>query len=258
MWLFTWWTVALGVLCLLFAWWLLHDIGGTIRYVRELQDYFWDSLLIGSVVVRTEPLTVLAITNLETGTDRRTVYAYFDGWGRRIAERKYDEGRHRADEEWEREWEERYDETDEPEDERIWDDFWGQPRNVFERRKDEEATERAEIRGCQLCIVGDGDWRGRYRVGDRIPCSSMYGDRDEEVGIWRSMEILPLIWGTDNPADLRACVEAIDESEWCMLDELAPLTEGLETDVLYRIYWEPEGAPTKFRLEPIKDDDGEE
>ena len=68
------------------------------------------------------------------------------------------------------------------------------------------------------------------------------------------MNILPLVWGTDNTRDLQACIEAIDESEWRMLEELAPLSEGLDTDVLYRIYREPEGAPTKYRLVAMSED----
>ncbi len=256
--LLQWWTIPLGALALWFGGWLLYDIGCPIRYLNELETYFWDSLLIGSVVVRRDPLTVLGLTELETGTDKRTVYRYFDGQGNEISQELYAEKIGQAQAEWDRtldaEFERLYEEGKEEEADALWEDFWSQPQHTFSRKEDDEATERAKIWGCKLCVVGDGDWERRYKRGDRLPCSSIYGAQDHEVGIWRSMNILPLVWGTDNTRDLQACIEAIDESEWRMLEELAPLSEGLDTDVLYRIYREPEGAPTKYRMAAMSED----
>lgn len=253
--LLRWWTIALGVVSLAIAWFWLYDIKSPIDALRNLYELYWDSTLLGAVVVRTDPLTILGLVNLETGTGKRTVYRYFDGWDKEIAREEYEAGVARAEAEWERDWEEKYDEADEPEDDRIWDEFWGQPRNRFRREEDEEATDRAEIRGCRLRVVGDGDWN--YKLGDRIPCSSSYGPSDSEQGIWTYVDIFPLIWATNDSRDLRACNEAVSDFEWKMLDEIAPLVqeEDFSTDIMYRIFREPGGA---YRLEPIDDEEDED
>ncbi len=260
--LLRWWTITLGVLSLAIAWFWLYDIGQPIHALRSLYELYWDSTLLGSVVVRTDPLTVAGLVNLETGTDKRTVYRYFDGQGNEISQELYAEKTGQAQAEWDRtldaEWDRLYEEGKEEEADALWEDFWSQPQHTFSREEDEEATARAEIRGCRLRVVGDGDWN--YKLGDRIPCSSAYGPKDPELGIWTYVDIFPLIWATNNPHDLRACNEAVSEFEWEMLDDIAPLIQGPEfsTGEMYRIFREPEGAPTKYRLEPIDESEDED
>ncbi|MDE6499657.1 MAG: hypothetical protein K2K83_03000, partial [Rikenella sp.] len=104
--LLRWWTITLGVLSLAIAWFWLYDIGKPISALRNLYELYWDSSMLGSVVVRTEPLTILGLVNLETGTGKRTVYRYFDGRDKEITREEYEAEAARAEEEWDRDWQE--------------------------------------------------------------------------------------------------------------------------------------------------------
>lgn len=255
-WLGRWWTFALAGVVGVMALTSLVRVRALVRTLRVMGDCFWNSPLVGAVVVRREPLTALGLVRLgELETNRRWVSVYFDGRGQRISQEEYDEGRRRADEEWERVWKAKYDEAAYPEDERIWTDFWEDPRHVFEERR-EEAVDRKTVWGCQTVVVGDGDWERYSQRGNRIPCSSMYAERDEETGIWQEAVLLPLMWGTDNRRNLSECVDAISLAEWRMLEELAPLAEEMEADELYRIEREPEGTSVRFRLVRVADREG--
>lgn len=258
-WLLTWWGITLGVLvgaaAVAILWYqvaYLHYLYGGGRV-----GMYSRSLLIGAVVVREEPLTVLALSDIDSSDQE--YYRYFDG-EREISAEEYGAAWDRADQEWEEKWEDVFlklgedsPEAEEPwkspEAEELWESFWGPVRERYRKVKDPMAGEWA----CMLQVVGSGDWS--YRKGDRIPCSSGYGDIDDRREIWTTMEVLPLVWGTRNREDLERCIEAVPAYMWRLLELVAPEAEGLETGQLYRIHPQPEGAEARFRFEPITPED---
>ncbi len=193
---------------------------------------------------------------IDLDAESRKVYRYFDPEGNEITGEAYDEAMAQAEEAWENEWEERYDNASEEEAERMYDAFWEDPARRFTREEDEAATDAATPWGCKLCIVGEGDWS--YKRGDRMPCSSAFGYVDSARGIWTSVNAIPLVWGTNDRGDLQACVEAVSDFEWKLLEELAPEVDELQVDELYMIHRQPDGGPRKFSFEQIELVDEEE
>lgn len=251
--LLKWWTVALGVAALAAAWLPGQLLIYPFRALRARYELYWDSSLIGAVVVRENPLMVAGLFNVDCRSEDTAVYWYFDR-GEEISKEAFEEAMGGAWEEWEESWEEQYDEAWGQEDgdakaERIWNEFWGPVHERFTRKENEEATNLATPWGCMLCEVGEGDWS--YKKGDRMPCSSAFGNPDDERGIWTSTEVIPLVWGTKNGEDLDACKAAVSDFEWNLLAGIAPLTEKLEAGELYLIRRMPEGAKTPFEFEPV-------
>lgn len=224
-----WWTILLGVVSLCGAWFCGQMIIYPIRGLKALYELYHDSSLIGSVVISENPLTVAALINLDCkGVE---AYRYYDGHGNEISSEEYDKECERAQQEWDEKWADLYEEADYPEDEKIWESFWNRPENNFHEEEDEDATNLITPFGCRICRVGDGDWS--YKVGDRLPCSSAYGDSDPERGIWTEVDVIPLVWGSKNSEDLKACVNAISDYEWRLLEEMAPHAKNLEQGQLF-------------------------
>ncbi len=232
-WMLKWWTILLGALSLGGAWFCGQMIIYPVRGLRALYELYHDSSLIGSVVVGENPLTVAALINLDCKEGDSCCYRYYDGYGNEISYDDYYEGSERAWQEWEEKWIDLYEEADSPEADKIWDDFWNRPENDFRNEEDEDATNLNTTYGCMICRVGDGDWS--YKAGDRLPCSSAYGDYDSERGIWTEVNVIPLVWGTRNAGDLKACVDAVSDYEWHLLEEIAPHAKELEPGQLFAI-----------------------
>lgn len=236
-WLQTWWGITLGVLAGLTAiaicWLKVMDL--RYLYGKGRAEMYGDSLLIGAVVVREEPLTVLALTDVNTSDDLE-YYRYFDG-EKEISQKKYMDVLMEAWEIWNDEWEDIYQdaETAEQADE-IRDSYW----IPVEERLRKVKVDSAGRWACMLHVVGDGDWS--YKLGDRMPCSSGYGEEDEKLGVWTSMQVIPLVWGTRNEEDLKRCLEAIPDFEWKLLEKLAPKAEELKEEVMYLVRRLPDGG----------------
>ncbi len=236
-WCLTWWGIVSGVLVGAAAGALLWFKIGELRYLlgsgrAEMYD---DSLLIGAVVVREEPLTVLALTDI--GTSHEMEYRrYFDG-EKEISKKEYMDALREAEKIWDAEWEDMYLKAETPERaDELYDSYWI-PIKKRLYREDKDAVGRW---ACKLHVVGSGDWS--YKKGDRMPCSSGYGAEDEEQRIWTMMEVIPLVWGTRNEEDLKRCMEAIPAFEWELLDKLAPKAEEMDEDELYFVYNRPNGT----------------
>lgn len=237
-----WWWDVLGVITALVALFLacvglmeLWDLfgGGRCRAYGE-------GLLIGGVVVRENPLTVAALTSVgEPGT---IFVRYFDG-ARKITRQEYEEAIRKKEEVWYEEWQQQYMTAwtmYRPEAaERIWREFWDPVYDRFRRLEGKW--------GCMLRTVGQGDWS--YKVGDRIPCSSLYDDLNEKRRMWTEVHVLPLVWGTRNREDLERCIEAVPQAEWELLEEIAPLLAQRKEETLYLLHWVPEGGRLKYGFE---------
>lgn len=242
-WLQTWWGITLGVLASLTAiaicWLKIMDL--CYLYGKGRAEMYGDSLLIGAVVVREEPLTVLALTDINTSDDLE-YYRYFDG-EKEISKEKYMDVLMEAWEIWNDEWEDIYQdaETAEKADE-IRNNYWIP---IYERLR-KVKVDSAGRWACMLHVVGDGDWS--YKPGDRMPCSSGYGEEDEQLGIWTSMQVIPLVWGTRNEEDLKRCLEAIPDFEWELLEKLVPKAEEMKKEELYLVNCLSDG---KVEIEPV-------
>ncbi|MCC8063332.1 MAG: DUF3239 domain-containing protein, partial [Rikenellaceae bacterium] len=215
-------------------------------YGRGRAKMYHNSLLIGAVVVREDPLTVLALTDVNT-SDELDYFRYFDG-EQEISSEDFSRAMATAWSDWEEQWEQIYldllndDEEEEEvsEAQEIWDNYWDPVYGRFRREKNDSAGRWA----CMLYPVGSGDWQ--YAVGDRMPCSSGYGDDSGEI--WTSMQVIPLVWGTKNREDLKRCVEAIPDFEWELLDKLAPMAEQMQEKKLYLVRRLPQG---RIGFEPV-------
>ena len=251
--LLKWWSVLLALFLLGGVWLAIQLLAYPIKGLKNLYDLYFDSSLLGAVIVRENPLTAAALINLDAAN--REVYRYFDPEGNEISEEAYDNAMGLIQNEWEENWEEKYEAASAPDDERIYEEFWNRPEHRFSKKEDEAATNLATPWGCKLCVIGRGDWN--YKKGDRIPCSSAFGDTDDNRGIWTAVNAIPLVWGTNDQANLKRCIEAISDFEWNLLEEVAPETDGLQIDELYMIHRQPDEGACKFSFEPIEPDDDE-
>ena len=239
--LLTWWGITLGVLAVGAAALMVWLGISNLKYVygRGRAEMYHNSLLIGAVVVREDPLTVLALTDVNT-SDELEYFRYFDG-EREISKEEYLEQMKGAWGIWNDEWDDIYQDADTAETAKeIWDNYWDPVYGRLRMVEDDSAGRWA----CMLCSIGSGDWQ--YAVGDRMPCSSGFGDDSGEI--WTSMQVIPLVWGTKNQEDLKRCVEAIPDFEWGLLDKLAPMAEQMQEKKLYLVRRLPQG---RIGFEPV-------
>ncbi len=237
-----WWTVpgvvvsAAALLGLFVGVAELWQLFGGERY-----RMYGKSLLVGAVVVNENPLTVVALTNV--GAPGRRFVRFFDG-DNQISRKEYEEVMALAEQKWTQTWEQKYMMAWQMyltgEAEKIWRGFWGNVHGRFRRVEGKWA--------CMLYTVGSGDWS--YKRGDRIPCASAYDELDEKRLMWREVKLLPLVWGTNDGAELERCVDAVPQFEWDLLREVAPLMEEREMGKLYLLHWMPEDAQDKYGFEP--------
>ena len=59
------------------------------------------------------------------------------------------------------------------------------------------------------------------RLGEQIPCVSLFGETDAKGDHYTNFEPRPLAWGTDDNGIISQARQAIDEDEWLLLPQLA-------------------------------------
>ena len=59
------------------------------------------------------------------------------------------------------------------------------------------------------------------RLGEQVPCVSLFGETDAEGEHYTNFEPRPLAWGTDDNGIIAQARQAIDEEEWLLLPQLA-------------------------------------
>lgn len=237
-----WWRIMLGVVAglvsLLVLWIgteeLWHFFGG------ERYRMYGDSLLVGAVVVSENPLKVVALANV--GAPGRKFYRYFNGRNR-LSKKGYDALMAAAEQKWAEVWQKHITTwpdslTDEAE--QIRENYWKKVHDRFRKVEGRWA--------CMLHTVGSGDWS--YKTGDRLPCASAYDSLDEKRQLWKEVKLMPLVWGTDDRAQLDRCLEQVSPFEWELLKEVAPLVAEREPGKLYLLHWMPEGSQYKYGFEP--------
>ena len=68
--------------------------------------------------------------------------------------------------------------------------------------------------------------------GERVPCAVMFGGAMPFAGLWSEMEPHPVCWATADTSVLAEATQAIDETEWRTLEQLADAAAE-RTDVDY-------------------------
>jgi hypothetical protein len=59
------------------------------------------------------------------------------------------------------------------------------------------------------------------RLGEQVPCVSLFGETDAQGNQYTNFEPRPLAWGTDNISIINQARQAIDDEEWILLPRLA-------------------------------------
>lgn len=74
------------------------------------------------------------------------------------------------------------------------------------------------------------------RLGEQIPCVSLFGGTSPDEAVYVAFEPRPLAWGTDNAAIIEQARRAIDDEEWLLLPHLATAyasAEKNDEDIAY-------------------------
>lgn len=66
------------------------------------------------------------------------------------------------------------------------------------------------------------------RLGEQVPCVSLFGETDAAGEIYLNFEPRPLAWGTDDTGIITQARQAIDDEEWLLLPPLAAAYETSE------------------------------
>ena len=59
------------------------------------------------------------------------------------------------------------------------------------------------------------------RLGEQVPCVSLFGETNPQGDHYTNLEPRPLAWGTDDDRIIAQARQAIDEEEWFLLPQLA-------------------------------------
>jgi hypothetical protein len=58
------------------------------------------------------------------------------------------------------------------------------------------------------------------RLGEQVPCVSLFGQTTEDGAVYLNFEPRPLAWGTDDQRVIVQARQAIDDDEWGLLPQL--------------------------------------
>lgn len=104
---------------------------------------------------------------------------------------------------------------------------------------------------CIIALSEKGDWK--YAVGDRVPCSVWFEELDIGYRMYRMFHPQPLIWATDDCEQLNACINAIDEEEWSLLEEVLQQVDQIDENIPYELQIRRENS-RPIRLMKLSDE----
>jgi hypothetical protein len=86
--------------------------------------------------------------------------------------------------------------------------------------------------GCQKLDVKDLPGH-TIRVGERIPCISMFGGSDGDLHA--NFEPRPICWATERTSDIEDAISKIEDDEWEILERLIVKAKDLKTDTVFKL-----------------------
>lgn len=84
------------------------------------------------------------------------------------------------------------------------------------------------------------------RLGEQVPCVSLFGETDEAGDFYINFEPRPLAWGTDEARIIEQARRAIEDEEWLLLPQLAAAYAASEKNENEIAYFDAELRPVSL------------